>query len=58
MTRVAKGPSDLDLIRDAAAKESLKLPGISAVVKIYEEAMEKGKGDLDYAAVLDVLESP
>jgi len=47
---------DLRLTLEAAREVRVKLPGLETVEEIYEMASEEGKGDLDYAATLTLLE--
>ncbi|HEV2113319.1 MAG TPA: NAD(P)-dependent oxidoreductase [Terriglobales bacterium] len=47
---------DLQLMLDAAKQNRVKLPGVETVKEIYELATEEGLEDLDYAAVLTLLE--
>lgn len=48
---------DLNLTKDAATQQNLRLPGLESVREIYEKARKQGKSDLDYAATLDVIEA-
>lgn len=47
---------DLQLMLDAAKQNRVKLPGTETVNEIYELAAEEGLDNLDYAAVLTLLE--
>ena len=47
---------DIRLALDAAREARVKLPALETVEEIYEVAAEDGKGDLDYAATLTLLE--
>ena len=47
---------DLNLVKEAAAQQKLKLPALESLRAVYDKARELGKGDLDYAATLDVIE--
>ncbi|MFL6300012.1 MAG: NAD(P)-dependent oxidoreductase [Terriglobales bacterium] len=48
---------DLNLVKEAAAQQNLRLPGLESVRGVYEKARAAGKSDLDYAATLDVIET-
>jgi 3-hydroxyisobutyrate dehydrogenase-like beta-hydroxyacid dehydrogenase len=47
---------DLRLMLEAAQEARVKLPALETVEKVYEIATEEGLADLDYAAVLELLE--
>ncbi len=47
---------DLHLMLDAAQELGLKLPALTCVDGIYEEAVRAGQNDLDYAATIALLE--
>jgi 3-hydroxyisobutyrate dehydrogenase-like beta-hydroxyacid dehydrogenase len=47
---------DIRLALDAAKEARVKLPGLEVVEEVYDLAMEEGRGDLDYAATLTLLE--
>lgn len=47
---------DLNLVKEAAAQQKLRLPGLESVRAVYERAREQGMSDLDYAATLDVVD--
>ena len=46
---------DLDTINDAAKSYGLKLPMASQALDIYNKAVEKGFGDIDYTGILSYL---
>jgi 3-hydroxyisobutyrate dehydrogenase-like beta-hydroxyacid dehydrogenase len=48
---------DLNLVKEAADRLDLSLPGLDSVRTVYDKARKLGKSDLDYAATLDVIES-
>jgi 3-hydroxyisobutyrate dehydrogenase-like beta-hydroxyacid dehydrogenase len=48
---------DLNLVKEAADRLDLILPGLDSVRTVYDKARKLGKSDLDYAATLDVIES-
>lgn len=43
------------LVRDAAEKANVKLPAAEAVRRTYEQAMQDGRGEEDFSAVVKVL---
>ena len=47
---------DIRLALDAAKEARVKLPGLETVEEIYDVAMEDGHADLDYSAILLLLE--
>ena len=47
---------DIHLMLDAAQENSVKLPGLTRVDEVYEEASKSGMDDLDYAATIILLE--
>lgn len=47
---------DLHLVEDASKATGLRLPGLEAVLAVYEEAHKAGYDDQDYAATLALLE--
>jgi len=47
---------DIHLMLDAAQENSVKLPGLTRVDEVYEEASKSGMDDLDYAATIVLLE--
>jgi len=47
---------DIRLALDAAKESRVKLPGLETVEEIYDVAVEDGHADLDYAAILLLLE--
>lgn len=40
---------------DAARKVNLDLPGAETACKLYEQAVQDGRGEEDYSAVVKVL---
>ena len=46
---------DLDTINDAAKSYGLKLPMASQALEVYNKAVEKGFGDIDYTGILSYL---
>jgi len=47
---------DMHLMMDAAKENDVKLPGLTKIDEIYEEASRLGYDDLDYAATIMLLE--
>jgi 3-hydroxyisobutyrate dehydrogenase-like beta-hydroxyacid dehydrogenase len=47
---------DMHLMMDAAKENDVKLPGLTRIDEIYEEASRQGFDDLDYAATITLLE--
>jgi len=47
---------DIRLALEAAKESRVKLPGLETVEEIYDVAVEDGHADLDYAAILLLLE--
>ncbi len=47
---------DMHLMMDAAKENDVKLPGLTKIDEIYEEASRLGYDDLDYAATITLLE--
>lgn len=47
---------DMHLMMDAAKENGVKLPGLTKIDEIYEEASRLGYDDLDYAATIMLLE--
>ncbi|HEX7287605.1 MAG TPA: NAD(P)-dependent oxidoreductase [Candidatus Angelobacter sp.] len=47
---------DMHLMMDAAKENDVKLPGLTKIDEIYEEASRAGFDDLDYAATITLLE--
>jgi 3-hydroxyisobutyrate dehydrogenase-like beta-hydroxyacid dehydrogenase len=47
---------DIRLMLDAAKEVQVKLPAVEAVQQVYERAAEGGLADMDYSAILEVLE--
>lgn len=47
---------DMHLMMDAAKENGVKLPGLTKIDEIYEEASRLGYDDLDYAATITLLE--
>jgi 3-hydroxyisobutyrate dehydrogenase len=47
---------DMHLMLDAAKENDVKLPGLTKIDEIYEEASRLGYDDLDYAATIMLLE--
>jgi 3-hydroxyisobutyrate dehydrogenase-like beta-hydroxyacid dehydrogenase len=47
---------DIRLMLEAAREARVKLPGLETVEEIYDVACEEGKGDLDFAATITLLE--
>lgn len=47
---------DLELAMESAYAQSVSMPAAAAVKEVYGAAKAKGKGDLDYAAVITFLE--
>ena len=47
---------DLELAMEAAYAQNVPMPAAAAVKEVYGAAKAKGKGDLDYAAVITFLE--
>lgn len=47
---------DLELAMEAAYAHNVSMPAAAAVKEVYGAAKAQGKGDLDYAAVITVLE--
>ncbi len=47
---------DMHLMMDAAKENNVKLPGLTKIDEIYEEASRLGYDDLDYAATIMLLE--
>ena len=47
---------DMHLMMDAARENGVKLPGLTKIDEIYEEASRLGYDDLDYAATIMLLE--
>ncbi len=47
---------DLELVMEAAYAQDVPMPAASAVKEVYSAAKAQGKGDLDYAAVINFLE--
>jgi 3-hydroxyisobutyrate dehydrogenase-like beta-hydroxyacid dehydrogenase len=45
----------LHLVMDAAKKVNLDLPGAETACKLYEQAVQDGRGEEDYSAVVKVL---
>ncbi|WP_279384508.1 NAD-binding protein [Geotalea toluenoxydans] len=43
------------LVMDAARKVNLDLPGAETACKLYEQAVQDGRGEEDYSAVVKVL---
>lgn len=47
---------DIKLMLDAAKESRVKLPALETVEEIYDVAVEDGNGDLDYSAIITLLE--
>lgn len=47
---------DIHLMLDAAKENDVKLPGLTKIDEIYEEASHQGQDELDYAATITLLE--
>jgi 3-hydroxyisobutyrate dehydrogenase-like beta-hydroxyacid dehydrogenase len=47
---------DIHLMLDAARENNVKLPGLTKIDEIYEEASKAGQDDLDYASTIVLLE--
>jgi 3-hydroxyisobutyrate dehydrogenase-like beta-hydroxyacid dehydrogenase len=47
---------DIRLALDAAKESRVRLPGLEAVEEVYDVAAEEGYQDMDYAAILTLLE--
>ncbi len=47
---------DIKLMLDAAKEARVKLPALEIVEELYDVAIEDGNGDLDYSAVITLLE--
>ena len=47
---------DIKLMLDAAKEARVKLPALEIVEEIYDVAVEDGNGDLDYSAIITLLE--
>jgi 3-hydroxyisobutyrate dehydrogenase-like beta-hydroxyacid dehydrogenase len=47
---------DLELAMEAAYAQNVPMPTLASVKEVYSAAKAQGKGDLDYAAVITVLE--
>ncbi len=47
---------DIKLMLEAAKESRVKLPALEIVEEIYDVAVEDGNGDLDYAAIITLLE--
>lgn len=47
---------DIHLMLDAAKENDVKLPGLTKIEEIYEEASKAGLDELDYAATITLLE--
>jgi len=45
----------LELVRDAATKANLELPGVECVCNLFEQADKDGRGEEDFSAVIKVL---
>ena len=45
----------LQTVKAVADRENLQLPGNDAVLKLYEQAIEDGRGEEDFSAVIKVL---
>jgi len=45
----------LELVRDAARKANLDLPGMECACRLYEQADKDGRGEEDFSAVIKVL---
>ena len=48
---------DIHLMREAAGQVGARLPCLETAAGVYTEAVQAGLGDLDYAAILQLLES-
>lgn len=47
---------DIHLMLDAGKENDVKLPGLTKIDEIYEEASHQGQDELDYAATITLLE--
>jgi 3-hydroxyisobutyrate dehydrogenase-like beta-hydroxyacid dehydrogenase len=47
---------DIKLMLDAAKEARVKLPALEIVEELYDVAIEDGNGDLDYSAIITLLE--
>jgi len=47
---------DIKLMLDAAQESRVKLPGLQTVEEVYDVAAEEGMAELDYAAIIELLE--
>jgi 3-hydroxyisobutyrate dehydrogenase-like beta-hydroxyacid dehydrogenase len=47
---------DIKLMLEAAKEARVKLPALETVEEVYDVAVEDGNGDLDYAAIITLLE--
>ncbi len=47
---------DIKLMLDAAKEARVKLPALEIVEELYDVAVEDGNGDLDYSAIITLLE--
>jgi 3-hydroxyisobutyrate dehydrogenase-like beta-hydroxyacid dehydrogenase len=47
---------DIKLMLEAAKEARVKLPALEVVEELYDVAEEDGSGDLDYAAIITLLE--